>query len=393
MERKEIIIPSMTAFVKEGNWFSKAPIGYDHYGPRVKDGKFLKQKQKIVVNETGKILQEAWQWKLSGLYSDVQILAKLNTRGVILDAKKISSMWRNPFYCGVNKNKLAGEPVKGKWEPLISINDFMKVQELLEKNPSGYQHKKEVDERPLTRLLRCDSCDSFMVGYRNNQKNLHYYRCLKCNGVSLSAKPRPKTKKKDAEQLFIELLQRYQVSDSIRPLIELQLTKLFYHYNSSTMESDRQIENQYSTVQEQLKQLKIRYGIGQIDKETYEVTLEHLNEKLLEISKELNNGKVKISNLEELLSKSLKKLENLSKIWGSSDLEQKRSMHKTLFPEGIFFNAQKHEYLTRKTNQFIELVASISSCYEANKKGSFQNFIENSRPVPESRLELPTFGL
>jgi hypothetical protein len=56
------------------------------------------------------------------------------------------------------------------------------------------------------------------------------------------------------------------------------------------------------------------------------------------------------------------------------------------FLEGIFYDAQNHQYLTRTTNQFIELVASISSCYEGNKKGSFQNFIENSHPVPESRI-------
>ena len=232
-----------------------------------------------------------------------------------------------------------------------------------------------------------------MVGYKNNQKNLHYYRCLKCNGVSLTAKPGLKLKKKDAEQLFIEFLQRYQVPSSISPLIELQLTKLFYNYNTSNIDTEKQIEKQLAAVQVQLKQLKIRFGLGQIDKETYDLTHQHLSEKLLEINKELNNGKLTISNLENLLSKSLEKLENLSKIWGSSDLEEKRVMHKTLFPEGIFFNAQKHEYLTRKTNQFIELVASISSGYEENKKRSLQNNIENSYPVSGSRLELPTFGL
>ena len=50
LERKEIIIPKMKAYAKAGNRFARAPIGYDHYRPRVRNGKFLSQKQKIVVN-------------------------------------------------------------------------------------------------------------------------------------------------------------------------------------------------------------------------------------------------------------------------------------------------------------------------------------------------------
>ena len=393
LERKEIIIPNMRAFIKAGNWFSRAPEGYDHYGPRVRNGKFLSQKQRILINDTGKLLKEAWKWKASGLYSDVQILAKLSARGYQREANKISAMWRNPFYCGISTNKLADEPIKGNWEPIVSVDDFMKVQQIIQKNPSGYQHKKDVDERPLTRLLRCDNCDCFMVGYKNNQKDLHYYRCLKCNGVSICAKTSPTSRKKSAEQLFLELLERFQIPGGIFPLIELQLTKLFKNYNDDNGKNENQLEKQLTAIQAQVKQLKIRFGLGQIDKETYELTQQHLNGQLQEITKELNSGNLTISNLENLLSKSLKKLENISKIWASSDLEGKRALHKTLFPEGIFYNAQNHQYLTRKTNQFVELVSSISSAYSGNKNRSSQNFIENSYPVPESRLELPTFGL
>ncbi len=393
MERKEIIIPNMRAYIKAGNWFSKAPVGYDHYGPRVRDGKFLSKKQKIIINETGLLLKEAWQWKLSGLYSDVQIIAKLSARGFNIDSQKISAMWRNPFYCGISINKLAEEPIKGNWEAIVSIDDFMRVQQILQKNPSGYQHKKEVDDRPLTRLLRCDSCDRFMVGYKNNQKDIHYYRCLNCRGVSLCAKTSPTSKKKSAEQLFLKLLNQFELPGNITPLIELQLTKLFANYNADNINANKQLENQLTTTQGQLKQLKIRFGLGQIDKETYELTHQHLADQLLEISKEMNSGKLIISNLENLLSNSLKKLENISKIWTSSGLEGKRHLHKILFPEGIFYNAQKHQYLTRNVNKFVELVTSISATCEEKNNGNLQNFIENSRPVSGSRLELPTFGL
>ena len=81
--------------------------------------------------------------------------------------------------------------------------------------------------------------------------------------------------------------------------------------------------------------MKIRLGLGKIDLETYQLTYEHLNVQIIKISKEMNNGKVKIFNLGNLLKNALGKLENISKIWVSAALEEKKVLQKTFFPEGI----------------------------------------------------------
>ena len=136
-----------------------------------------------------------------------------------------------------------------------------------------------------------------------------------------------------------------------------------------------------TTIQNQIKQLKIRFGLDQIDKETYEITLEHLSDHVLKINKELNSGNRTISNLEKLISLSLKELSKLSTVWASIDLEGKRILQKTLFPDGIFYNSGNHQYLTRKINRYVELVSSISEYCKGNKKGNSQIFFENSRKV------------
>ena len=117
------------------------------------------------------------------------------------------------------------------------------------------------------------------------------------------------------------------------------------------------------------------------------------DELLLKIAKELNNGKVKISNLESVLKNALNKLEKLTEIWGSGELEEKRALQKTLFPEGIFYDVKNNQYLTRNKNQFIELVNCLSTSCEDIKKEDLCIFSEKSSLVSGSRLELPTFGL
>jgi site-specific DNA recombinase len=92
IERMEIIIPAMQTFIKKGGRFGSAPLGYDHYGPRVKREGFLSSKQRFEINKTGEILKDAWKWKASGLYNDVQIIDKLAQRGVKVIPQYISKV-------------------------------------------------------------------------------------------------------------------------------------------------------------------------------------------------------------------------------------------------------------------------------------------------------------
>ncbi|MBC7721210.1 MAG: recombinase family protein [Pedobacter sp.] len=393
LERKEIIIPNMKNFLRKGHIFGSAPLGYDHYGPRVKREGFLNTTQKIVINEVGRVLKEAWNWKSSGLYSDAQILNKLAARGMILAPQKLSKIWRNPFYCGILISKMLGHPQKGNWEPLISFDEFIKVQNVLENNHSGYEHNPESDRRPLTHLIQCNQCNSYLVGYEVLRKKLHYYKCPSCRGVSVNANSTPKSKKIGANNLFRTLLDDLALDEKLIPLLKLQLEKIFEHYNSGSKVDFTRLNNQLIENQSKKKQLKIRHGLGEIDKESYELTSEYLNIEINRIEAELHSVQPILSNQEEMIEISLKKASNINSIWDSSNLENKRILCKILFPRGLFYDPEKHEYLTKGMNQYFHLIGSLSKKYKANKKGNFQDLIENSLSVARTRFELVTSGL
>ncbi|CAN5460791.1 recombinase family protein [soil metagenome] len=393
LERKEIIIPNMQAYIKKGYRFGQCPLGYDHFGPRVKNDKFYSREQKLNINSDGKLLKEAWSWKLTGGISDAQILRKLSSRGLKISKQKLSKIWRNPFYCGILINSLSDIPITGKWPPLISHRHFMKIQEILECNPAGYQHNKQEELRPLNRSLKCSKCENYMVGYEVKKKRIHYYRCLKCVGVSISANGQSKSRKKNAEQLLADLFQKFEIPVSYSSLIELQLTKLFIHFDNPSKEKETALSDKLLALQKNLKNLKIRRGLDQIDQETFDLTQEYLHGEIAQINKEIESEIPKISNLEKLLAESLKKLTKLNVVWSSANLEDKRIFQKILFPNGILFDAEKHEYLTSNPNKFIQLIDSLSTEYASNKNATFPIFQEKSRSVSGSRLELPTFGL
>lgn len=189
-------------------------------------------------------------------------------------------------------------------------------------------------------------------------------------------------KKKGANDLFADFLTKYHLPSRIAPLVKLQLVKFFDHYNAGMLENDRSLKTELANVEQKLKSLKIRHGLGEIDKETFDLTFDHLSSQMQTIGKELNTLTPQISNLENLISHSLEKLENLSQIWVSSDLENKRTLQKTLFPDGVYYNVKNHQYLTRRINSFLDVVEYISKSCEENKNGTSQSFLEKSRQAP-----------
>jgi site-specific DNA recombinase len=391
LEKKEIVIPRMKASLKSGTFAGKCGIGYDQYGPKVRNEKFLRAKQSIVINQDGELLKEAWKWKVSGLFSDAQILNRLETKGLIISPQKISQIWRNPFYCGIIVNKLVDDPVKGNWEPLVTPVDFIKVQKILEGNFSGYQHIKEEERRPLTRLLKCDYCKGYMVGYRNKQKDLHYYRCLKCNGVSLNAHTTKKSLRKGANDLFLDHLAKYRLPKNSEPLIKIQVSKMFDHeHKGGSSHNEEHFENQYKAIEAKIKKLKIRQGLEEIDQETYDLAFAYLNEQLTQLGEQFNTRPRILSNLDKLLSYSLEKQQNINDIWDSSNFEGKQRIQKTMFPEGIFYNVEKHLYLTGEINRFIRYTSHLASVLGQNENRISRFDIEKSYSAPPSGLEPET---
>lgn len=393
LERKEIILPNMKAFLKKGYRFGVSPIGYDHFGPRVRREGFLSSKQRIVINKTGKIIKEAWQWKVSGHYSDSQIIQKLANRGVYIIFQKLHKVWRNPFYCGISINRLNDEPVTGNWEPLVSIADFIKVQELLVNNTVALQRDNNEENRPLNRLVKCADCGRYLVGYEVTTKKLHYYKCPGCRKVSVNAKTTAHSLKKGANELFIEFLEQFTIDEKLLPLIKLQLEKLFYNLNDHNKGNEDTLKRELNNKEADFKQLKIRFGLGKIDTETYQLTADHLSEEIAKINKELNAQPIQLSNLDKMIESSLKKAQNISRIWVSSDIDEKRNLHRMLFPDAVLYDGKNHRYLTTNMNSYFKTITSFSSDNAGNKKRNYHFFDDNSLSVAGSGVEPETFGL
>ncbi|MCE3295814.1 MAG: resolvase domain protein [Crocinitomicaceae bacterium] len=394
LDRMKNTIPGMEKLIDAGNWLGKAPRGYDLYGTKVKNFKLHHSCQKIVLNDEGKLLQKAWQWKLQG-EKDYMIIQRLKDLGLKISKQSLSDVWRNTFYCGISSHKmLKGEVRVGNWEKMVSEQDFLMVQEILKENKFGYKQDKSNPNRPLNGFVKCHECGNKLTGYEVKAKNLHYYKCQGCKGGSINADTTSKSKQEGANDLFFELLQQYELNEALKAAFNAQL-KLTYSMLNDESKSDNQIlSKELLRLEEDLKKLKRRYALGEIDdKDIFSELKSEYEEKINDFKQKLEMTDSKISNPDNYIKISEEIVSNISNYWDSEDVETKKRIQELVFCAGLSLDLKNRVYLTEKVNVIFSISRDITRVSErANKKRQPISKLPSS-VVAGTRLERATFGL
>jgi hypothetical protein len=88
-----------------------------------------------------------------------------------------------------------------------------------------------------------------------------------------------------------------------------------------------------------------------------------------------------------MIDDSLAMASQLNLVWDRSDLENKKVMSRTLFPEGVLYDPEKHRYLTKNVNCYFGLINTLSTSYKENKKGINQSNADLSPLVARPGFE------
>ena len=395
MERLTYTLPGLKHFIKSGNWLGRAPRGYDHYGPKVKDPKFVQGCQELKINDDGKLLKMAWDWKLQNI-PDFQIRQKLSIRGLRINKQTMSEMWRNPFYCGINKNTfLEGEVVEGNWKGLVSKDSFKIINDRFDAKPKKEYNPYTVQmDRPLQNQLYCGCCGSKMTGYKAKGK-YDYYKCLNtsCKTKDLSANSSKKSIKEGIHNLFQNLLTNFKLNEELEDVFKEQM-KLTLNEQSFKIYDDQTIlKKRLKELQIKKEALDSRFAFGEIDNELYNRFIGAVTSELIEIEEKLEDSQIRISNLDKKVSELIEFSKNLSNIWVYGEYETKLSVQKLLFPEGIVIDPEDRTYRTSNLNPIFGLIHSFTGGNDdANKKRTNSN-TDPSCVVAGTGLEPVTFGL
>ena len=396
MDRLEKTIPGMKALLRAGNWLGKAPRGYTMRGKKVTDYTLLQETQSITINTEGEVLKQAWKWKIMG-ERDYVIGQKLEVLDVNISKQALSSMWRNPFYCGILMNSLIEEPIKGNWEGMVTQEQFLMVDKMLASNKRNaakeYSKTKISDSRPLTGFLKCE-CGCLLTSYVVEKKGLHYYKCQKCKNSSFNADTTKKSKSEGLNNSFEDLLSKYTLNIQFIEPFKLQLNKLFDTMNTDATSEMKFLNKKKSEVENKIENLNDRYfnnkNFGDV---AYNKYMLQFDAELKDVLDKIDLTSNKLSNHKKHVETVVEKAKNISDCWGRGDVENKIRIQNLVFPQGLSIRAKNREYLTKKVNGIFDLISMFVGVEEGSENEKTHQNVDGFFSVAGTGLEPVTFGL
>lgn len=371
--RRDKTITAMTDLLRKGYWLWTPPKGYTNLNTHQKAVDW-----KIEINKDGKLLKKAFQWKVKNGYTNASIVRKLNKLGLDIDERRISEIFKNPFYCGILVSKLIpGEVAEGKHPKLVSKEDFIKINNIQSNHPKVHADGNE--ELPLKRFMYCDNCKTPLTGFLVKKKGLYYYKCRSkgCN-CSKSAKK--------LHQSFTEELKQLEVDQDLQ---EVMREVMIYVYDEMTHEvrsKSAYAQKKISELNSKLGKLEERFALGEIDRTIFDKYSEKYHSEIEELKAEIEFPEFKSSNLENAINLALNMSSNLNELWVSGNLEQKQQLQKLVFPSGLGYDKQSDKVQTTSINEFLSLTNSISNNLGKVKSGDSIKNDQISALVTPSRL-------
>ncbi len=101
------------------------------------------------------------------------------SKGKSFAPQSLSQLFTNSFYAGILIDPWSGAEFEGKHVPMVTPEEFARVQCVLARRDRSRPHLKEREEFPLRGLVRCDACRQGLTGaFSRGRSNLYpYYVC------------------------------------------------------------------------------------------------------------------------------------------------------------------------------------------------------------------------
>ena len=366
---------------KEGRWMGTAPIGYQN--------KISQDGLKFIAPDPvqGEIMKWAFEQLATGNYNIAQVWKQAREKGLRCLRNNFWILVRNPVYCGkifIPKYKdEESRVVDGQHEPIISEATFYEVQDVLDGKKKTTKVKMvSLDHLPLRGFLVCPKCGRTLTGSPSKGKTqwYYYYHCSSECGIRSNAQK--------INEEFVDFLSQFSLA---RGMEELYTVVIDFHYQQKVggiqtfrkqlLADLTEANNHLVKARELLVTGEIEPGDYRLIKSDCEEKINRLEAKIADVPKEKTDTKT-------LFNKMVKTLSNVSNLYAESNVQTKREIICSMFPEKWVLQDFKHR--TPKMNGCVEFIYQINSALRDKKNETDCDFSHLSREVTWERLELST---
>ena len=315
----------------------KPPLGY----------KMNENKIPIEDPETWDKMKQVWDLIAVGNKPLRQMTAIMNKMGLhtIYKGRKIKikiptaqRIFRNKFYAGTLTSPTYKEEVQGQHKPMISMEQFYKVQNILDgrcvnKKPINIKKSRTDKAFPLRRIVKCSECGiGLTAGWsKGRTKHYPYYRCAGgCKTTSIPAKK--------LDDTVIELLQKITPKKECLELFTQYVIEE-YEKRLKTLKSARNRAD--GEIERLIAMRKVLVKKNMMGIYTDEIFLEQnaLIDKKMTVAQTAKSDtmleKYDIHKLADFIKATLS---DLGATYKKSTVPQVRALIGSIFPSGLSYN-------------------------------------------------------
>lgn len=342
----EQTVNRMRARLLNGYYCFQPPIGY-RYERRSGEGNVLVRDE-----PHASTIQEALEGFASGRF-DSQVEVKRFLESVpsypkdlpdgTIRNQRITELLTRPIYAAyyeVPDWKVS--LTKGRHEPLISYETYLKIQDRLEKGAKAPARKDINADFPLRGFILCDDCGKPLTACWSKSKTgkKHPYYLCPTKGC---ASYRKSIRRDQLEGDFEALLQDIQPSEGLFGLVRAMFKDAWGQRTEQAQMRAHDARLQVTKIDKQIDGLLDRIVESGNDKvvKAYEARIAKLEREKIRLVESIENmGKPK-HTFEELFELALSFLANPWKIWVSGELAVKRMVLRLAFSERVAYCRDK----------------------------------------------------
>lgn len=315
----------------------KPPLGY----------KMNEHKMPVQDPETWDKVKQAWDLMATGTKNLREMAIIMNEMGLTIESRgKIHKMrtqtahriFHNKFYAGILTSPTYKEEITGQHTPMVSMEQFYRVQNVLEGRRvgrSGITVKKSRNNNafPLRRIITCAECGTGLTAgwSKGRTKRYPYYRCANgCKNTSIRA-----------EKLDEEVVELLRSITPKKACIELFTQYVIDEYESR-LKNLKKAKNVADGEIQRLKDMrKVLVEKNMLGIYTDEIFMEQnaLIEKKLataEVAKSDSTlEKYDINKLTDFIKATLS---DLGETYKKSTVPQVKALFGSIFPSGLSYN-------------------------------------------------------
>ena len=379
-ERRSIKIKGgMQAALKAGRWCRKAPRGY-------RNSRDEENKPMIVPGKDAIYIKSIFEGVAAGK-SQEELRISLKKEGYEISKTNVSALLRNPVYIGKIRVPAgldqAEQIVEGLHQGLINEGTYYRVQNILNGNLSKRnmpKFKTIRSELLLRGNLNCSKCGDKLTGSPSRGKlgtRYFYYHCNHCG----NERYRADMINEKVKNIISELQFNREAKEVYREMIKMLLMGTDADRTRKVIALQKDLEKQ----NQRLSKIQDLYIDGSLSNEDYSIMRQRYSGEKVIIEDQLKGLREVKSNLNSSLEKGVGVLANLDKMYERADLQGKKQILGSIFPENLTFDGKKCR--TPRINEVLRLILLIDNEKQNKKSGQIYEFLEMSAQVTPPGFE------